>query len=107
MQFDRFKIEVYIPYNFTDKIREALNEIGIGKVGNYDNCVCVSEVKGIFRPLKGSDPYLGIENELCEVLENKVESICKKEDLKKVIDMIKDMHPYDEPLINVIPLLDI
>lgn len=107
MQFNRFKIEVYIPYNFTDKIREALNDIGIGKVGNYDNCICVSEVKGIFRPLKGSDPYLGFEDRLCEVLENKVETICKKEDVKRVVKTIEEVHPYDEPLINIIPLLDI
>lgn len=107
MQFNRFKIEVYIPYNFTDKIREALNDIGIGKVGNYDNCVCVSEVKGVFRPLKGSKPYLGLENKLCEVLENKIETICDKDDLKRVISTIKDVHPYDEPLINVVPLIDI
>ena len=62
MHFNRFKIEVYIPYNFTDKIRELLNSTGVGKVGNYDNCVCVSEVKGVFRPLEGSNQYLGLEN---------------------------------------------
>ena len=33
MQFEMFKVEVYVPYNFTDKIREVLNEIGICKVG--------------------------------------------------------------------------
>ena len=107
MVFEKFKIEVYIPYNLTDKVREALNDIGIGKVGNYDNCICVSEVKGVFRPLKGSNPYLGFENALCEVLENKIETICIKNDLKKVIKAIRDVHPYDEPLINVIPILDV
>ena len=107
MHFNRFKIEVYIPYNFTDKIRELLNSTGVGKVGNYDNCVCVSEVKGVFRPLEGSNPYLGLENKLCEVLENKVEAICNKEALKMVIEQIKNIHPYDEPLINIIPLIDL
>lgn len=107
MNFDIFKVEVYVPYNFTDKIREALNNVGVCKVGNYDNCVCVIEVKGMFRPLKGSNPYLGLENELCEVLENKIETICNKKDLKNVIRAIKKVHPYDEPLINIIPILDV
>ena len=106
MQFERFKVEVYVPYNFTDKIRESLNEIGVCKVGNYDNCVCVTEVKGMFRPLKGSNPYLGFENKLCEVLENKIEIICIEEDLKKVIEAIKEVHPYDEPLVTIIPILN-
>lgn len=107
MHFEMFKIEVYVPYNFTDKIREVLNEIGVGKVGNYDNCVCVSEVKGMFRPLKGSNPYLGLENELCEVLENKIEGICSYDEIKNVVRSIKEVHPYDEPLINIIPILNI
>ena len=107
MQFEMFKVEVYVPYNFTDKIREVLNEIGIGKVGNYDNCVCFTKVRGMFRPLKGSNPYLGLENELCEVLENKIETICNRKDLEKVIEAIKKVHPYDEPLINAIPILNI
>ncbi len=107
MNFDRFKVEVYVPYNFTDKIREALNGIGVGKVGNYDNCICVTKVKGVFRPLKGSNPYLGLEDKLCEVLENKIETICDKDNLSLVVKTIKSVHPYDTPLINVIPILDI
>lgn len=107
MQFKMFKIEVYVPYNFTDKIREVLNEIGVGKVGNYDNCVCVSEVKGMFRPLEGSNPYLGLENELCEVLENKIETLCAYDEINNVVKCIKKVHPYDEPLINIIPILNI
>lgn len=107
MQFKMFKVEVYVPYNFTDKIRRALNDIGVCKVGNYDNCILVTKVKGMFRPLEGSNPYLGHENELCEVLENKIETICDKENLKNIIKVIKDVHPYDQPLINAIPLLDI
>lgn len=107
MDFNLFKLEVYVPYNFTDTVREALNDIGIGKVGNYDNCICVIKVKGMFRPLEGSNPYLGFENQLCEVLENKIETICEKKDLKKVVKAIKKVHPYDKPLINIIPIMDV
>ena len=107
MNFEMFKVEVYVPYNFTDRIREALNEVGVGKVGNYDNCICVTEVKGMFRPLKGSNPYIGLEDKLCEVLENKIETICDRKDLAKVVKAIKKVHPYDEPLINAIPILNL
>ncbi|MBZ9637007.1 hypothetical protein G9F70_022445 [Clostridium sp. FP1] len=31
---------------------------------------------------------------------------CKREYVKNVIKVIKEIHPYEEPLINIIPIIN-
>lgn len=59
---------------------------------------------GTWRPLEGTTPYIGKENEISEEEEYKVEVTIKKENLEKTMTAIKEIHPYEEPVINVIPL---
>ena len=37
MNIRKVKIEIYIPEEYTQKLREALNDIGALGIGNYDN----------------------------------------------------------------------
>lgn len=107
MNFDFFKIEVFIPEDFVNNLRIALNEIGALTVGgNYDNCMAISEVTGSWRPLNGANPFNGNIGEICFAKEYKVEFCCKEIFLKKTISTIKKVHPYEVPVINIIPILD-
>ncbi|HHW22179.1 MAG TPA: cytochrome C biogenesis protein [Clostridiaceae bacterium] len=100
------KIECFIPEEYVSKLRDALNETGALTVdGCYDYCMAVSKVKGSWRPLAGANPYLGEVGEICEAEEAKVEFTCKNELYKIAVDTIKRVHPYEKPVINVIPLL--
>ena len=47
----------------------------------------------------------GTENEISEEPELKVETVIKKERLRETMEEILRVHPYEEPAINVIPLL--
>ena len=47
------------------------------------------------------------ENEISEEPELKVEVTVKKENIEKTVKKIKSVHPYEEPVINVIPLLEV
>lgn len=44
------------------------------------------------------------KNEISEEEEYKVEVTIKKENLEKTMTVVKEIHPYEEPVINVIPL---
>lgn len=44
------------------------------------------------------------KNEISEEEEYKVEVTIKKENLEKTMAAVKEIHPYEEPVINVIPL---
>ena len=100
------KLEIYVPEEYIGKIRDALAERGIGKVGNYSHVVAYQESKGFWKPLEGSKPYQGEKGELCSGREMKMEVRCTVEKVKQAFKIIQMIHPYDEPLINIVPLLN-
>lgn len=106
MDYQEVKIEIYVPADFVIPLRDALNEIGACKVGNYDNCVSVLPVKGYWRPLQGANPYSGTVGEISCGEECKMELRCKKEYIPDAIKVIKDVHPYEEPVYNIIPIVN-
>ena len=46
MQFTEVKIEVFIPEEYIETLRDELNKIGACKTGEYDHCLSYSSVKG-------------------------------------------------------------
>ena len=99
-----YKLEIFIPESHFHELREALMEVDAGHIGNYDYCLSYSRVIGTWRPLAGTDPFIGNENEITEQEELKVEVTVKGERLEETLSAIKDVHPYEEPVINVIEL---
>lgn len=102
---DIVKLEIFIPQTHLMQLRAALQAVDAGHIGNYDSAMSYSAVCGCWRPLSGAKPYLGEEGALCEAAEYKVEVCCKMEHLRATIAAIKAAHPYEEPVINAIPLL--
>lgn len=106
MNYTKVKFEIYLPSTHVDKFREALNNTGALIIGKYDNCMSTTEVTGYFRPLKDSKPYLGEENNLSIEKEIKIEFRCHKDLALEVINVIKAIHPYEEPVYNIIPIIN-
>lgn len=113
MDFKFVKIVVFVPVSHADKVRAALAEVGAGHIGNYDFCSFSVNGVGRFRPLKGSKPFIGeavADGELIgkveEVEEERIETICPAEKLEEVLAAVKKVHPYEEPAVDVYPLLN-
>jgi hypothetical protein len=104
--FTDVKLEIFTPQDHAMLLADALSEIGVGVIGNYDHCVALTPVRGFFRPMEGANPSEGKVGEINEVAEYKLEVNCKRELVKEAIEVIKRVHPYEEPLINVIPLVN-
>jgi hypothetical protein len=102
--FTDVKLEIFIPQGHVEKVRDALAEVGVGVIRNYDHCFAISQVQGSFRPLEGENPFDGEIGVIKETVEYKMEVNCESELVKSALEMIKLVHPYEEPLINVIPL---
>lgn len=98
------KIEIFIPETHLPILQSALRSVDAGHIGNYDSCLSYSKVTSCWRPLEGSNPYIGEENALSSVSELKVEVTCLRDNVDITIDAIKEIHPYEIPVINVIPL---
>lgn len=98
------KIEVFIPRENTKKLMEKVNEGGFLKEENYDFCYAETNVIGHFKPIEGANPYIGSLGKIEDVMENKVEFRIRIDDYEDVIKIIKENHPYEVPVINVIEL---
>ncbi len=102
--FNNFKLEIFIPASHVDVLREALGQVGAGQIGNYDHCCSIMEVRGYWRPLEGANPYQGELGKIETGIECKLEVNCPRELVKEAIKAIRAVHPYEEPLINILPL---
>lgn len=103
-EFSYCKLEIFIPETHLEPLREALCQADAGHIGKYDCCLSYSRVTGCWRPLEGSLPYLGREGELSVEEELKVEVACRTEQVDAVVEAVRKVHPYEEPVIHVIPL---
>ncbi len=100
------KIEFLVPGEFSEKIRLALGEAGFGRIGRYDHCAAETRVRGYWRPLEGAKPFAGRPGEISSADEVKVEFVCRAESAGEAVRLIRSLHPYEEPLIMVIPLMN-
>ncbi len=99
------KIVVFVPEGFADKVREAMGKAGAGKVGDYKYSSFSVKGTGRFIPLPGAHPTIGKIGKLEEVKEERIETVCYRKDLDKIIEAIKRVHPYEEVAIDVYPLV--
>jgi hypothetical protein len=105
-EFPVVKIEIFIPEEYVERLNDELSKVGAGRIGNYDHCMSLMQVKGFWRPLKGANPFLGEVGEISRGEECKVEVNCAWEFVKAALEAIRRIHPYEEPVINIVPLLN-
>ena len=101
-----FHLIVYVPVTHADAIRSAMAEAGAGRIGNYDSCSFSTRGTGRFRPLAGADPQIGKAGRLESVDEERIEAVVKNEDITAVLDAVRKTHPYEEPAVHVLPMMD-
>ena len=104
MAFAFLKLEIFIPETHLGTLQEALRSVDAGHIGNYDCCLSYSPVMGTWRPLDGAVPYIGTTGEISCESELKVEVTIRAESLDETLKAVKAVHPYEEPVINAIPL---
>ena len=107
MQYNFYKLEIFVPESHFEILQKTLQEADAGHIGKYDCCLSYSKVTSVWRPLEGATPYIGEVGVLCEESEYKVEVTCRADCLEEILYYIKKVHPYEEPVINVIPLYDV
>ncbi|HSX02739.1 MAG TPA: hypothetical protein VLI05_05510 [Candidatus Saccharimonadia bacterium] len=106
MGFTRVKIVVTIPPENADAIRQALGKAGAGKLGNYSFCSFSVVGTGRFLPNEHARPHIGVPNQPETVTEERVEVLCDRAHAKEVVAALRAAHPYEEPAIDIYPLLD-
>ena len=75
----------YVPVTHAEAVKEAVFATGAGKIGQYEACSWQTAGEGQFRPLAGSQPFLGRAGQLERVAELKVEMVCEDALAQKAI----------------------
>ena len=100
-----YKVGVNVPPEFLERLIDSINEVMDPVYPKYDRTFMYWPVKGTWRPLPGAEPYNGTIGKVEVADEIRLEFAVKKEDLKKVIGKIAEVHPYEEPAVDVIPMI--
>ena len=102
----KVKIIVTIPAENTEEVRSVICEEGAGIIGNYTYCTISTKCIGTSKPSEEANPYIGEKNKLEFIEEDKLEVICDINIVKKVLKKLREVHPQEEPAIDIIPLIN-
>jgi hypothetical protein len=100
-----YKVIVCIPPEYSDKLMDALADSVDPMYPGYDRAFTIIPVKGTWRTLEGSHPYNGKVGEITVADEVRIEFAVHSKDLKTAIDTILGIHPYEEPGIDILPMI--
>ena len=104
-QHTMYKLSFYVPASHLEQVKNALFEAGAGQYQGYDCCCWQTLGEGQFRPLPGSQPFLGETAKLEKIAEYKVEMICSALRIKTELQALIEAHPYEQPAYDVYQVL--
>jgi len=99
-----YKLAFFVPASHVDAVKAAVFAAGGGRIGDYDHCAWQTLGQGQFRPLDGSQPFLGQTGQVEVVEEWKVELVVADDLIAQVVAALKQSHPYETPAYEVWPL---
>lgn len=97
-----YKLSFFIPEAQAETVKEAVFLTGAGRIGDYDRCCWQTGGTGQFRPLSGSQPFIGAQGEVTRLPELKIEMVCADDVIHAAVAALKAAHPYEEPAYDVI-----
>ena len=101
-----YNITFFAPKDAVEAVKEALFAVGVGKIGNYDQCSFEVEGVGQFRALAGANPTIGKVGELEKIPEVRVEMVMEDAIIKIAIEALLKAHPYETPAYRVVKCID-
>jgi len=96
-----YKLAFFVPASHVEVVKAAVFAAGGGRIGDYDHCAWQTLGQGQFRPLDGSQPFLGQTGQVEVVEEWKVELVVADELIAQVVAALKQSHPYETPAYEV------
>lgn len=101
-----YKLCFYVPEQQLEQVKDAIFASGAGTIGNYAHCCWQVLGQGQFKPLQGSNPFIGQQYELEYVNEWRVELVVDDALIEKAVTALKAAHPYETPAYDVVKLAD-
>jgi len=99
-----FKLVVYTPVDFEERVHDAVCAAGAGNIGNYYNCGYATIGIGKFTPNEKANPSIGEAHAPTRQEEAKMEYLLEKNNIGPVLSAMKGAHPYEEVAYDLIAL---
>ena len=96
-----FKLCFFVPESHLEQVKNAVFAAGAGRIGDYEHCAWQVLGQGQFRPLAGSQPFIGQQNVLGTVAEDRGEMVCAEAAIDAAVAALRQAHPYEEPAFDV------
>jgi len=106
MECKRVKISTTVPLDSVEAVRQAIGDAGAGQIGNYSHCSFSHIGQGRFMPNDEANPHIGEAGKLEVVEEEHIEVVCDRSIAKQVLQALREAHPYEEVIADIVPLLD-
>ncbi|KIA90402.1 Nif3-like dinuclear metal center hexameric protein [Kaistella jeonii] len=97
-------LEVYVPTEHSEKVKEALFAAGAGNIGFYDECSFTVSGNGTFRPNEGSNPFSGQQDIRENADEQMISVIFESYKQNQILAAMKASHPYEEVAYKILSL---
>jgi dinuclear metal center YbgI/SA1388 family protein len=101
---DAHKLVVFVPETHLQPILDALHGLDVGRIDNYSGCTFRCQGVGSFVPGMDASPAVGQRGTLTEVSEMRLEIRLPRDDIGRVVDVLKKVHPYESMAYDVYPL---
>ena len=96
-----YKLAFFVPASHVEVVKAAVFAAGGGRIGDYDHCAWQTLGQGQFRPLDGSQPFLGQTGQVEVVEEWKVELVVADNLIAQAVAALRQSHPYETPAYEV------
>lgn len=90
------KITTFVPEKYLEEVASAMHKAGAGQIGNYKDCSFRINGIGTFTPAAGSNPFTGTHHQKSYESEARIEMIFPSYLESKIINALKNAHPYEE-----------
>lgn len=96
-----YKLVFFVPASHKEPVKHAIFAAGAGRYDGYDCCSWEVAGSGQFRPLTGSQPFIGEPDRLETVAEYRVETLVRHDRVRPVLEALLQAHPYETPAYEV------
>ncbi|MBN4067612.1 Nif3-like dinuclear metal center hexameric protein [Alkaliphilus transvaalensis] len=100
-----YKLVVFTPDDYFERVRTAILDAGAGHIGNYSHTSFSVKGEGTFKAQKGSNPFIGQVGETSNVQESRFETLITEDRIDSVVNEMLKAHPYEEVAYDLYPLL--
>jgi dinuclear metal center YbgI/SA1388 family protein len=101
-----YKIVVFTPESDREEVLAGAFEAGAGQIGDYRECSFAVTGQGTFFGTEVTSPAVGQKGRRETAQELRLEIVCPSLRLSAVLSAIRSRHSYEEPAIDVYPLLE-